>query len=270
MLAGNILRKFMMFKRIQDLLDSIMARDPAARSRIEVLLCYSGVHAVLIHRLAHGLWQQGFRIPARFVSLIGRWLTGIEIHPGAFIGRRLFIDHGMGVVIGETAVIGDDVTLYHDVTLGGTSPSINARAQVDRKRHPTLADGVIVGSGAQILGPITIGRGARVGANAVVVKDVPASVTVIGIPARIVEAKARQAQPDFVAYGTPSADMPDPLVATVETLRAQIAVLRDEMSSLARRVREAESNGTPPVERIVAAGSEADEGVAARTEGAKS
>lgn len=258
-----------MFKRIYDLLDSIMARDPAARSRLEVFLCYSGVHAVVIHRLAHGLWQRGFRIPARFVSHIGRWLTGIEIHPGAHIGRRLFIDHGMGIVIGETAVIGDDVTLYHDVTLGGIAPSINARAQVDRKRHPTLADDVIVGSGAQILGPITVGRGARVGANAVVVKDVPACVTVIGIPARIVEAKDRRVQPDFVAYGTPSADVPDPLVATVETLRAQIAVLRDEVSSLARQVSEADSNGTPSARPIAGGKPERGADVSARAEGGK-
>ena len=261
-----------MFKRIYDELDSIMARDPAARSRLEVFLCYSGIHAVYIHRLAHRLWRRGFRLLARLVSFAGRWFTGIEIHPGASIGRRLFIDHGMGVVIGETAVIGDDVTLYHDVTLGGTSPSINARAQVDRKRHPTLADDVIVGSGAQILGPITIGRGARVGANAVVVKDVPACVTVIGIPARIVEAKDRLMQPDFVAYGTPSADVPDPLIATVETLRGQVAALRAELSSLAGRVSAAESNGAgaSPTGPSAGAKTERGEDMSSRPQGAES
>jgi serine O-acetyltransferase len=140
----------MVFKQLRDDIDAIMTRDPAARSRVEVLLCYPGLHAVLVHRLAHGLWRRGWHVSGRFVSHVGRWITGIEIHPGARIGKRLFIDHGMGVVIGETAEVGDDVTLYHGVTLG-------AGVRHQGKRHPTLEDNVIVGTGAAILGPITVG-----------------------------------------------------------------------------------------------------------------
>jgi serine O-acetyltransferase len=160
-------------------------------------------------------------------------LTGVEIHPGAKVGKRLFIDHGMGTVIGETAEIGDDVTLYHDVTLGGTAPSINSGAQVDRKRHPTLADNVIVGSGAQILGPIIVGRCARVGANAVVVKDVPPGVTVTGIPARALDPDHhRRQETDFVAYGTPGADVPDPMVVALEALRAEVDALKGRLAQV--------------------------------------
>jgi len=220
-----------MFKGILADIDSIKARDPAVRSRLEVLLCYPGYHAVLIHRLAHALWTRRWRLSARFISHLGRWLTGIEIHPGAKVGQRLFIDHGMGTVIGETAEIGDDVTLYHDVTLGGTAPSINSGAQVDHKRHPTLADNVIVGSGAQILGPITVGRCARVGANAVVVKDVPPNVTVAGIPARVLESH-RRTEADFVAYGTPDADVPDPLVVAIEALRTEVNALKERLAQV--------------------------------------
>ena len=176
----------MVFKSIRQQLDSVIARDPAARSRFEVLLTYPGVHVLFFHRIAHWLYARRRWLLARFVSQLGRWLTGIEIHPGATIGRRLFIDHGMGVVIGETAEIGDDVTLYHGVTLGGVAPSLNSAAQVDHKRHPTIGNGAIVGSGAQVLGPITVGAGARVGANAVVVQDVPAGVMVVGIPAKAI------------------------------------------------------------------------------------
>ena len=231
-----------MFKGILADIDSIKARDPAVRSRLEVLLCYPGYHAVLIHRPAHGLWVRGWRLAGRLISHLGRWLTGVEIHPGARIGRRLFIDHGMGTVIGETAEIGDDVTLYHGVTLGGITPSINSSAQVDRKRHPTLADNVIVGSGAQVLGPITVGRCARVGANAVVVKDVPPGVTVTGIPARILESTRPRKETDFVAYGTPGADVPDPLVVAIEALRAEVEALKGRLAQLeGGQPREAES-----------------------------
>ena len=166
------------FKRIAEEVDATMARDPAARSRLMVILTYPSFYAVIFHRLAHRVYKAGFYTPARMISQLSRFLTGIEINPGARIGRRLFIDHGMGVVIGETAIVGDDVTLYHDVTLGGISPSINSVSQVNVKRHPTLEDGVIVGAGAQILGDIVVGRNARVGANAVVVRDVPSGVAV--------------------------------------------------------------------------------------------
>ena len=180
-------------------------RDPAARSSIEVLLCYPGLHALVLHRVAHAFWQGRMRLVARYVAFLSRWLTGIEIHPAARIGRRFVIDHGMGVVIGETAEIGDDVYLYHQVTLGGTSTE-------QGKRHPTLGNGVIVGAGAKVLGAITIGDGARIGANAVVVADVPAGTTVVGIPARPVERERRPAR--FVPYGTPCDESIDPLVPT--------------------------------------------------------
>ena len=171
-----------MFKRLQDDIDGIIARDPAARSRLEVLICYPGLHALLLHRVAHWLWDQRQPLAARMVSQFARWLTGVEIHPGATIGRRVFFDHGMGVVVGETAEIGDDVLIYHGVTLGGTS-------LVRGKRHPTVRDRVIIGAGAKVLGAIEIGEGARIGANAVVVADVAAGTTVLGIPARVVGAR---------------------------------------------------------------------------------
>src|SRR5215510_9506058 len=163
-----------MFARLKEEIAVVFDRDPAARTVWEVITCYPGFHALLVHRLSHKFWRGGFKWLARFTSHIGRWLTGIEIHPGAQIGRRLFIDHGMGVVIGETAEIGDDVTLYHGVTLGGTSWGKG-------KRHPTLGKGVVVGAGAKVLGPITIGDGAKIGANAVVVKDVRANAIVVGV-----------------------------------------------------------------------------------------
>lgn len=204
-----------MFARIKEEISVVFDRDPAARSVFEVVTTYPGFHAILIHRLSHRLWGWGLKWVARVLSHIGRWLTGIEIHPGATIGRRVFIDHGMGVVIGETAEIGDDCTLYHGVTLGGTSWNKG-------KRHPTLLPGVVVGAGAKILGPITIGRDARVGSNAVVVKDVPDGATAVGIPARILDAesKARDDQArkmGFSAYAI-SADMNDPMVKAVHGL----------------------------------------------------
>jgi len=208
-------------------IDAIMERDPAARSRLEVVLCYPGFHALLMHRLAHGAWVRGWRLLGRLLSHVGRMLTAIEIHPGATIGRRVFIDHGCGCVIGETAEVGDDVTLYHGVTLGGTSLEKG-------KRHPTLGAGVIVGSGAQVLGPITVGDGARIGANAVVLKDVPAGVTMVGIPAKQVLARARDAKPEFQAYGTPSRDVPDPAAKLAEGLLAEIESLRGRIETLER------------------------------------
>jgi len=168
-----------MFKSMREDIRSVFDRDPAAKSSWEVITCYPGLHAIWMHRLAHMFWRNGLRWMGRFVSHIARWITGIEIHPGATIGRRFFIDHGMGVVIGETTEIGDDVTLYHGVTLGGTTWQ-------KEKRHPTLESGVVVGTGAKVLGSITIGEGSRIGANSVVLRDVPAHSTVIGIPGTVV------------------------------------------------------------------------------------
>ena len=187
-----------MFEHLKEDIAIVFERDPAARTHWEILTTYPGVHALLMHRVAHFLWQKRLFWLARFSSHLARWLTGIEIHPGASIGHRVFIDHGMGVVIGETAIIGDDCTLYHGVTLGGTSWNKG-------KRHPTLEKGVIIGAGAKILGPITLGAGAKVGSNAVVVKDVPANATAIGIPARILEEtpvdkKAEVTPASFTAY----------------------------------------------------------------------
>src|SRR3990172_3945902 len=197
-----------MFGRLREDIASIFDRDPAARNGWEVLTCYPGLHALLIHRLARGCWQLGLRWLGRLVSHLGRWLTGIEIHPGAQIGRRVFIDHGMGVVIGETAEIGDDCTLYHGVTLGGTSWNKG-------KRHPTLANNVVIGAGAKVLGPITLADGSRVGSNAVVVKDVPPGATAIGIPARILEKRHEGA--GFSAYAVGN-DMNDPMVKAIHEL----------------------------------------------------
>lgn len=205
-----------MFNALREDIRSIFDRDPAARTSWEVLTCYPGLHAIILHRLAHGLWVRGFYWFGRFISHCARFLTGIEIHPGATIGRRFFIDHGMGVVIGETAIIGDDVTLYHGVTLGGTSWNKG-------KRHPTLADGVVVGAGAQILGPITIGEGAKVGSNAVVVKDVPEGTTAVGNPARIIDSAQAQkreekaGQMGFSAYALGD-KQDDPLTKAIHGL----------------------------------------------------
>jgi serine O-acetyltransferase len=212
----------MIFKRLREEIDSIRARDPAARSGLEVVLCYPGFHVLRFYQLAHALWQARLPLAARIISHFGKLLTGIEIHPGAQIGQRLFIDHGSGVVIGETAILGNDVTLYHGVTLGGTSLQ-------GGKRHPTLGNGVIVGAGAKILGPITVGDGARIGANAVVLADVPTGVTMVGIPARIVMARGKD--DSFHAYGCDT-DLPDPVVRTIEALRGEIAHLMHRIDAL--------------------------------------
>src|SRR5674476_853641 len=179
-----------MFENIREDIASVFDRDPAARTTWEVITCYPGFHALRIHRIANWLWHRNLRWLGRLVSHIGRFLTGIEIHPGATIGRRVFIDHGMGVVIGETAVIGDDCTLYHGVTLGGTSWNKG-------KRHPTLENGVVIGAGAKVLGPIIVGANAKIGSNAVVVKDVPAGATAVGIPARILDQEKTKQRHDM-------------------------------------------------------------------------
>lgn len=207
-----------MLSRIQEDIASVFERDPAARTTWEVLTCYPGLHAVWGHRVSNWLWTHGFKWLARLNSNLARWLTGIEIHPGATIGKRLFIDHGMGVVIGETAHIGDDVTLYHGVTLGGVSWNKG-------KRHPTLGNGVVVGAGAKILGPFTVGANARVGSNSVVVKEVPPGATVVGIPARVVHEQAAPSDKvveiarkmGFDAYGL-SRDMPDPVANAISAM----------------------------------------------------
>ena len=193
-------------------------RDPAARSDVEVLFCYPGVHAVMWHRLSHALWRKKLYFLGRFSSHIARWLTGIEIHPAAKLGRRLVIDHGMGVVIGETAEIGDDCYFYHQVTLGVARTSSG-------KRHPTVGNNVIIGAGAKVLGPITVGDNARVGSNAVVVDSVPADTTVVGVPARPVERKLPRPAPEFDPYGMPCDDSLDPLLRDLEGLRVALADL---------------------------------------------
>ena len=230
-----------MFKRLREDIASFMARDPAARSGLEIMLCYPGFHALVVYRLSNWLWKLKLRLLARFISYLGRIVTAIEIHPAAQIGRRFVIDHGTGVVIGETSIVGDDVTLYHSVTLGGISPSVDSDKQVGQKRHPTIKDGAIIGSGAAVLGPITVGEGARVGANSVVTKDVPASVTAVGIPARVImprdKAKAREFQP----YGTP-ADTPDPMQQTIESLRGQVSQLMERVQELEQQMDEPRSS----------------------------
>ncbi len=239
----------MHLKNLRDEIDTVIAHDPAARSRLEVVLCYPGFHALLFYRVAHWLWQRNWLLLGRFVSHLGRMATGIEIHPGAKIGRRLFIDHGMGVVIGETAEIGDDVTLYHDVTLGGILPAVNSGAQANTKRHPTLGDGVIVGSGAQILGPITVGQGARVGANSVVVRAVPAGVTVVGVPAKPIGApKPAEARPadGFLPYGTPCEEIPDPLAHAVSGLLDEVQTLRARIAEVERQLEDREAPAPLP------------------------
>jgi len=239
----------MVFKSIRQQLDSVIARDPAARSRFEVMLTYPGVHVLFFHRIAHWLYARRRWLLARFVSQLGRWLTGIEIHPGATVGRRLFIDHGMGVVIGETAEIGDDVTLYHGVTLGGVAPSLNSAAQVDRKRHPTIGNGAIVGSGAQVLGPITVGAGARVGANAVVVQDVPAGVVVVGIPAKAI--LPREKVGEFLAYGTPRGDLPDPVDRALEAVAEHVGALHARIETLEKQASERQGVAGRSVPHVV-------------------
>jgi serine O-acetyltransferase len=239
------------FQRLREDMDCILERDPAAKSRLEVLLCYPGLHALLIYRIANGLWRRGLRTPGRFVSHLGRFFTGIEIHPGARLGRRVFIDHGMGVVIGETAEVGDDCTIYQGVTLGGTSLSKGV------KRHPTLGKGVIVGANAQVLGGFAVGDGARIGSNAVVVKPVPAGATAVGNPARIIQAdrdaarEAAAAKMGFSAYGVTQGD--DPVAQAMKGLidnasgqEHQIALLWQAIEKLSGRTRELPTEACVP------------------------
>jgi len=229
-----------MLKLIKQEINCVFERDPAAQNVFEVITTYPGFHAMLFYRLAHKCWEMKFKWLGRFISYFGRWITGIEIHPGAIIGRRFFIDHGMGVVIGETAVIGDDCTLYHGVTLGGTSWNKG-------KRHPTLMNNVVVGAGAKVLGPIEIGENARIGSNSVVVKPVPAGVTVIGIPGRIVDSKRSQTIKDretiaskmgFDAYGA-TVDTPDPVAHAINHMLDHIHLMDKRLDGLKKVLNEA-------------------------------
>jgi len=220
---------------IREDIGCVRLRDPAARGELETLLTYPGVHAVIWHRLAHSAWQAGWRFPARLLSWLSRFLTNVDIHPGATIGRRFFIDHGAGVVIGETTQIGDDVTIYHGVTLGGTTWSPG-------KRHPTLEDGVVAGTGATILGPITIGRGTRVGANSVVVKNTPPDVTVVGIPAKVVQPESGRR----MLAGRIDLDhhrMPDPVGEAIAVMMDRIEFLEARLAHLQKRLRGAPRPG---------------------------
>jgi serine O-acetyltransferase len=227
-----------MFSRLKEDIKIVFDRDPAARNAFEILVAYPGVHAIILHRFNHSLWKMNLRFLARFSAHIARWITGIEIHPGAVIGRRFFIDHGMGVVIGETAVIGDDCTLYHGVTLGGTSWQKG-------KRHPSLGNGVVVGAGAKVLGPIEVGDNARIGSNAVVVRTVPAEATVVGIPGRVfnpgenmpsAEQEAMADKIGFDAYGA-TKDIPDPVAVAINSMLDHIQKMDKEMEKMCHEIK---------------------------------
>ena len=222
-----------MFRRVREDIASVFERDPAARSSWEVLTCYPGLHAVWIHRFSHWCWTHHLRWPGRFTSNIGRWLTGIEIHPGARIGRRVFIDHGMGAVFGETAEIGDDCTIYQGVTLGGTS------LYRGTKRHPTLGKRVVVGAGAKVLGGFTVGDGANIGSNSVVVKEVPAGATIVGVPGRIVAEPAEAEKSQFSAYGVVPGQE-DPYLKTLQSLVEHAQELEQTVSALGEKLRRLE------------------------------
>ena len=228
-----------MFKYVREDIESVFERDPAARNVLEIVFCYPGLHALWIYRIAHWFWKMNFFLIGRFISHVGRFLTGIEIHPGAKIGRRFFIDHGMGVVIGGTAEIGDNVTLYHGVTLGGVTWD-------KEKRHPTLEDNVVVGAGAQILGPFTVGRGARIGANSVVVKEVPENATVVGIPGKaVISQKRAEGRLDL-----DHADLPDPEARAIACLFDQIRDLQQKYNQLSEEhdaLKKAERESSPDV-----------------------
>ena len=228
--------------QIRDHIDVVFQRDPAARTRFEVLLTYPGVHAVLIYRLAHWLWVRHWYLLARTLSHFARWITGIELHPGAQIGHRFFIDHGMGVVVGETARVGNDVTLYHGVTLGGTTWK-------RERRHPSLGNDVVVGAGAKILGPIEVGSGSRIGSNAVVIKDVPDNAVVVGVPGRVVAKDGVRHGEGFDAYGQKER-MPDPVAKAVECISEHVHAVERRLEAMeqshrapARMVSEEEPEG---------------------------
>ena len=217
-----------MFETLKEDIQAVFHRDPAVRSVWEVALAYPGFHAILIHRMTHWLWQRRFATLARFLSHVGRFLTGIEIHPGAKIGRRFFIDHGMGVVIGETSEIGDDVTIYQGVTLGGTSTQ-------RIKRHPTIEDSVTIFSGAAVLGPVTVGRHSRVGAGSVLVTSVPPHSTVVGIPGKAVKIEAKHTPTGKAIIDLNSADLPDPVQRVLTSALEQVELLEKRVNELSAR-----------------------------------
>ncbi|HHX44016.1 MAG TPA: serine O-acetyltransferase [Chloroflexi bacterium] len=218
-----------MIARLREDLKTVFEKDPAARNWWEVVTCYPGLHAIWMHRIAHGLWRRGLYWPARFLSHLNRFLTGIEIHPGATIGRRFFIDHGMGIVIGETAEVGDDVLMYKGAVLGGTSLNKG-------KRHPTVGDGVVIGSNAIILGPITIGANARIGSGAVVVRPVPADSTAVGVPARVVRGPHIEPKPSIILQ---HGQLPDPIAEALRAMEERVREMESELAELRRALREA-------------------------------
>ncbi len=225
-----------MFRRLREDIETVFRDDPAARSVLEVLFCYPGLHAIWMHRIAHWLWNHGFKFLARFLSHINRFLTGIEIHPGAKLGRRVFIDHGMGVVIGETAEVGDDVLIYQGVVLGGTSKE-------KTKRHPTVKDRVVIGAGAIVLGNITIGEGAKIGSGSVVIKDVPPGATVVGVPGRIVQeirSSRKQIEIDL-EHGR----LPDPIADVIRVLMKEQNRLEKRIEELEHRLTKYEGGSGP-------------------------
>ncbi len=224
---------------LRELVRAYRERDPAARSYVEVVFCYPGFHAVLWHQLSHALWRGRLYFLARWSSHFARWLTGIEIHPAAKLGRRLVIDHGMGVVIGETAEIGDDCYLYHQVTLG-------VARTMGGKRHPTVGSNVIIGAGAKVLGPITVGDNARIGSNAVVVDPVPPDTTVVGVPAQPVDRKLPRRKSDFDPYGMPCEEILDPLLRAIEELRAEVAELEARVARNPVQPTSAEPSASAP------------------------
>lgn len=216
------------FKTLKEEIDTVFERDPAAKSKLEVIFCYPGFHAILFYRTAHWLWVRKFYFLGRFTSHLGRFFTGIEIHPGATIGKHFFIDHGMGVVIGETAEIGNDVTLYHGVTLGGVSLE-------KVKRHPTIEDGVVVGSGAKVLGPFTVKKGAKIGSNSVVVKEVPEDATVVGIPGKIVKGSDDRKSFDHNK-------LPDPVARAITDMATRMCYMEAEINELRKKLKNYEDN----------------------------
>ncbi len=247
-----------MFNNIRHDISVVMARDPAAKSKIDALISYPGVHALIYYRMGHWAWENGFTTLGRFISHVGRFLSGIEIHPAAKIGKGVFFDHGMGIVIGETAEVGDNVTLYQGVTLGGTSLEGD-------KRHPTLEEGVIVGAGAKILGPIHVGRNARVGSNAVVVKSVMENTTVIGIPAKAVQPPVRKSDQkngqkdnmDFCAYGMATDDIPDPIARSLEGMFDMVCGLKSRIEELEQELAERDAQNMVKVHKARKSGKKA-------------